>query len=160
VARACRVCRCLGSVCAWHVVSVGFTSMLACRSYNTHNHNPPPTNTNAGRALEGPLCPWIATSTPILPAIPTPTTPTTTIHPPTNTLHPSPLAQAVLSEALSGRGLDRHLDSDEAVVLGASLFAANLSTSFRLRKFGMSDLSMYGIQVRCKAASRQLLGSF
>ena len=45
--------------------------------------------------------------------------------------------QAVLSEALSGRHLDRHLDADEATVLGASLFAANLSTSFRLRKFGM-----------------------
>jgi hypothetical protein len=33
------------------------------------------------------------------------------------------------------------------VVLGASLFAANLSTSFRLRKFGMSDLAMYGVSL-------------
>ncbi len=31
----------------------------------------------------------------------------------------------------------RHLDADEAAALGAGLFAANLSTSFRLRKFGM-----------------------
>jgi hypothetical protein len=31
------------------------------------------------------------------------------------------------------RHLDRHLDADEAVVLGAGLFAANLSSSFRLR---------------------------
>lgn len=58
-----------------------------------------------------------------------------------------PRLQAVLSEALGGRGLDRHLDADEATVLGASLFAANLSTSFRLRKFGLTDLSMYGIQL-------------
>ena len=36
-------------------------------------------------------------------------------------------------------GGDRHLDADEAVVLGAGLFAANLSTTFRLRKFGMTD---------------------
>ncbi len=33
----------------------------------------------------------------------------------------------------------RHLDADEAVALGAALFAANLSTTFRLRKFGMAD---------------------
>lgn len=44
-----------------------------------------------------------------------------------------PRVQAALSEALGGRGLDRHLDADEAVVLGAGLFAANLSSSFRLR---------------------------
>eukprot|EP00195_Chlamydomonas_chlamydogama_P003215 CAMPEP_0202919692 /NCGR_PEP_ID=MMETSP1392-20130828/76466_1 /ASSEMBLY_ACC=CAM_ASM_000868 /TAXON_ID=225041 /ORGANISM="Chlamydomonas chlamydogama, Strain SAG 11-48b" /LENGTH=990 /DNA_ID=CAMNT_0049613149 /DNA_START=318 /DNA_END=3290 /DNA_ORIENTATION=+ len=59
-----------------------------------------------------------------------------------------PKLQAVLSEALGGRALDRHLDADEASVLGAGLFAANLSTSFRLRRFGMTDLSMYGIQLR------------
>lgn len=34
------------------------------------------------------------------------------------------------------------------VVLGASLFAANLSTSFRLRKFGMADAAMYGVSLR------------
>jgi hypothetical protein len=33
----------------------------------------------------------------------------------------------------------RHLDADEAVVLGAGLFAANLSTTFRLRQFGLTD---------------------
>jgi hypothetical protein len=33
-------------------------------------------------------------------------------------------------------------------VLGASLFAANLSTSFRLRKFGMADAAMYGMSLR------------
>ena len=66
----------------------------------------------------------------------------------------------MLSEALQGRGLDRHLDADEAIVLGAGLFAANLSTSFRLRKFGMEDLSMYGIQMQINelhVAAPQLL---
>jgi hypothetical protein len=40
---------------------------------------------------------------------------------------------------------DRHLDADEAVVLGAGLYAANLSTTFRLRKFGMSDGVTYPV---------------
>ena len=39
----------------------------------------------------------------------------------------------------------RHLDADEAVVLGAALYAANLSTTFRLRKFGMSDGVTYPV---------------
>jgi hypothetical protein len=39
----------------------------------------------------------------------------------------------------------RHLDADEAVVLGAGLHAANLSTTFRLRKFGMSDGVTYPV---------------
>eukprot|EP00891_Asterochloris_glomerata_P004630 jgi/Astpho2/4630/Aster-00203 len=50
-----------------------------------------------------------------------------------------PKVKAALSEALDGRGLDKHLDADEAVVLGAALYAANLSTTFRLRKCGMTD---------------------
>ena len=41
----------------------------------------------------------------------------------------------------------RHLDGDEAVVLGAGLFAANLSTTFRLRKFGMKDGITYPITI-------------
>lgn len=59
-----------------------------------------------------------------------------------------PRLHTVLSEALGGRHLDRHLDADEAVVLGAGLFAANLSTSFRLRKFGMTDVAMFGVSFK------------
>jgi len=59
-----------------------------------------------------------------------------------------PRLQQVLSEALGGRGLDKHLDADEAIVLGAGLFAANLSTTFRLRKFGMSDGAAYPLAYR------------
>ncbi|GIL45761.1 hypothetical protein Vafri_2912 [Volvox africanus] len=58
-----------------------------------------------------------------------------------------PRLQAALSDVLGGRALDRHLDADEAIALGAGLFAANLSTSFRLRKFGMVDMTMYGISL-------------
>ena len=44
----------------------------------------------------------------------------------------------------------RHLDADEAVVLGAGLVAANLSTTFRLRKFGMADGATYPIQFQAR----------
>lgn len=37
------------------------------------------------------------------------------------------------------------MDADEAVVLGAGLVAANLSTIFRLRQFGLTDKSMYEV---------------
>lgn len=37
------------------------------------------------------------------------------------------------------------MDADEAMVLGAAYFAANLSTVFRLRKFGMADKAPYQI---------------
>eukprot|EP01024_Parvocaulis_polyphysoides_P067685 TRINITY_DN8114_c0_g4_i1.p1 TRINITY_DN8114_c0_g4~~TRINITY_DN8114_c0_g4_i1.p1 ORF type:complete len:882 (-),score=199.14 TRINITY_DN8114_c0_g4_i1:153-2411(-) len=58
-----------------------------------------------------------------------------------------PIVQQVLSETLKGRALDKHLDADEAVVLGAGLVAANLSSTFRLRKFGMADGAIYPISV-------------
>lgn len=41
--------------------------------------------------------------------------------------------------------LDKHLDADEAIVLGASLHAANISDGIKLnRKLGMVDGSTYG----------------
>ncbi|KAL6334571.1 hypothetical protein AAG906_018910 [Vitis piasezkii] len=44
--------------------------------------------------------------------------------------------------------LDRHLDADEAIVLGAALHAANLSDGIKLnRKLGMVDGSSYGLVV-------------
>jgi hypoxia up-regulated 1 len=57
-----------------------------------------------------------------------------------------PGLQAALSKSLSGRALDRHLDADEAIAFGAGLFAANLSSTFRLRKFGMADAAPYGVE--------------
>jgi hypothetical protein len=54
--------------------------------------------------------------------------------------------QAVLGAYVGKQGLDRHLDADEAVSLGAALQAANLSDGFKLnRKIGMVDGSTYGI---------------
>ena len=47
----------------------------------------------------------------------------------------------------------RHLDADEAVVLGAGLFAANLSTTFRLRQFGMADKVPYSVSIQLDSES-------
>ncbi|KAM7271972.1 hypothetical protein ACFE04_031186 [Oxalis oulophora] len=56
-----------------------------------------------------------------------------------------PKLQAKLQEFLGRKELDRHLDADEAIVLGASLHAANLSDGIKLnRKLGMVDGSSYG----------------
>merc|ERR1719353_1341471 len=56
-----------------------------------------------------------------------------------------PGVKKALSEALGGRQLDLHLDADKAVAMGAGLFAANMSTTFRMRKFGAADALPYGI---------------
>lgn len=56
-----------------------------------------------------------------------------------------PKLQAKLQEFLGRKQLDKHLDADEAIVLGASLHAANLSDGIKLnRKLGMIDGSTYG----------------
>lgn len=56
-----------------------------------------------------------------------------------------PKLQAKLQEFLGRKELDKHLDADEAIVLGAALHAANLSDGIKLnRKLGMIDGSTYG----------------
>ncbi|CAA0825063.1 Heat shock 70 kDa protein 17 [Striga hermonthica] len=56
-----------------------------------------------------------------------------------------PKLQAKLQEFLGRKELDKHLDADEAIVLGASLHAANLSDGIKLnRKLGMIDGTTYG----------------
>lgn len=57
-----------------------------------------------------------------------------------------PKLQAMLQEFLGRKDLDKHLDADEAVVLGSALHAANLSDGIKLtRKLGMIDGATYGI---------------
>ncbi|XAR64868.1 hypothetical protein NMG60_11008751 [Bertholletia excelsa] len=56
-----------------------------------------------------------------------------------------PKLQAKIQEFLGRKDLDKHLDADEAIVLGAALHAANLSDGIKLnRKLGMVDGSSYG----------------
>ncbi|XP_022150578.1 heat shock 70 kDa protein 17 [Momordica charantia] len=76
-----------------------------------------------------------------------------------------PKLQAKLQEFLGRNELDKHLDSDEAIVLGAALHAANLSDGIKLnRKLGMIDGSSYGFVVELNGpdllkdeSSRQVL---
>jgi hypoxia up-regulated 1 len=57
-----------------------------------------------------------------------------------------PKLQAMLQEFLGRKDLDKHLDADEAVVLGSALHATNLSDGIKLtRKLGMIDGATYGI---------------
>ncbi|KAL5731407.1 hypothetical protein ACHQM5_004138 [Ranunculus cassubicifolius] len=59
-----------------------------------------------------------------------------------------PKLQAKLQEFLGRKELDKHIDADEAIVLGASLHAANLSDGIKLnRKLGMIDGSPYGFSM-------------
>lgn len=56
--------------------------------------------------------------------------------------------QVKLQEFLGRKDLDKHLDADEAIALGASLHAANLSDGIKLnRKLGMIDGSSYGFVI-------------
>ncbi|GLJ53692.1 hypothetical protein SUGI_1145530 [Cryptomeria japonica] len=57
----------------------------------------------------------------------------------------TPKLQVMLQDFLGRKNLDKHLDADEAVVLGAALHAANVSDGIKLmRKLGMVDGAMYG----------------
>merc|ERR1711871_1279294 len=44
--------------------------------------------------------------------------------------------------------LGQHMNGDEAMALGAAFRAANLSTAFRVRKVGSSDISTFGVRVK------------
>ncbi|CAJ2668459.1 heat shock protein 70 kDa [Trifolium pratense] len=76
-----------------------------------------------------------------------------------------PKLQAKLQGFLGRKELDRHLDADEAIVLGAALHAANISDGIKLnRKLGMVDGSLYEFVVELNGpdllkseSSRQLL---
>ncbi|CAN6454858.1 unnamed protein product [Victoria cruziana] len=59
-----------------------------------------------------------------------------------------PKLQAVLQEFLGRKELDKHLDADEAIVLGAALHAANISDGIKLnRKLGLLDGASYALVI-------------
>ena len=47
--------------------------------------------------------------------------------------------------------LGQHLNGDEAMALGAAFRGANLSTSFKVRKVGQSDINNFGISIHLEA---------
>eukprot|EP00213_Chloropicon_mariensis_P005713 CAMPEP_0197471714 /NCGR_PEP_ID=MMETSP1309-20131121/2670_1 /TAXON_ID=464262 /ORGANISM="Genus nov. species nov., Strain RCC998" /LENGTH=923 /DNA_ID=CAMNT_0043009637 /DNA_START=74 /DNA_END=2845 /DNA_ORIENTATION=+ len=64
-----------------------------------------------------------------------------------------PAVQKKLSEALGGRHLDRHLDGDEAAVMGAALFAANYSKSFVLKKMHLYEKFLFPLEAEVSTDS-------
>ncbi|KAK8991919.1 hypothetical protein V6N11_044816 [Hibiscus sabdariffa] len=69
-----------------------------------------------------------------------------------------PKLQVKLQEYFGRKDLDKHLDADEAIVLGAALHAANLSDGIKLnRKLGMLDGSSYSFFMELDGANRLLL---
>ncbi|XP_048624435.1 heat shock 70 kDa protein 17 isoform X2 [Brassica napus] len=59
-----------------------------------------------------------------------------------------PKLQSTIQEFIGKQDLDKHLDADEAIVLGSALHAANLSDGIKLkRRLGISDGSPYGFLV-------------
>jgi hypoxia up-regulated 1 len=64
-----------------------------------------------------------------------------------------PRVRAELATVLDNLNLERQLDADEAFALGAGLYAANLSTVFRLRQFGMYDGNMFPVHIGIDSAA-------
>lgn len=58
-----------------------------------------------------------------------------------------PRTRAELLSTLPNLTLEKQLDADEAVALGAGLYAANKSTMFRLRPFGMMDGQVFPVKI-------------
>ncbi|CAJ1958706.1 unnamed protein product [Cylindrotheca closterium] len=58
-----------------------------------------------------------------------------------------PKVRAGLSAALDDKELGMHINSDESMALGASFFGANISTAFRVRHVGLTDINPFPIAV-------------
>jgi hypoxia up-regulated 1 len=52
-----------------------------------------------------------------------------------------------LSKALGDKELGMHINSDESMALGAAFFGANISTAFRVRHVGLTDINPFPIAV-------------
>ena len=61
-----------------------------------------------------------------------------------------PKVQADLSAALGGKELGLHINSDESMALGAAFFGANISTAFRVRNVGLTDINPFPVKVTLK----------
>uniref|UniRef100_A0A1J3JQR3 Heat shock 70 kDa protein 17 n=1 Tax=Noccaea caerulescens TaxID=107243 RepID=A0A1J3JQR3_NOCCA len=67
-----------------------------------------------------------------------------------------PKLQSTIQEFIGKQDLDKHLDADEAIVLGSSLHAANLSDGIKLkRRLGIVDGSPYGFLVELEGPNVQ-----
>ena len=58
------------------------------------------------------------------------------------------LYSAATNLRFCSKELGVHLNGDEAMALGSAFYAANLSTAFRVRRVGMTDMCPFAIGVR------------
>jgi hypoxia up-regulated 1 len=58
-----------------------------------------------------------------------------------------PKVQEAVQKAVGGMELGMHLNSDESMALGAAFHGANVSTSFKVRHVGMSDVNPFVVAV-------------
>jgi hypoxia up-regulated 1 len=58
-----------------------------------------------------------------------------------------PKVQTGLSSVLGDKELGMHINSDESMALGAAFFGANISTAFRVRQVGLTDINPFPIGV-------------
>lgn len=58
-----------------------------------------------------------------------------------------PKVRAGLLEALGEKELGMHLNSDESMALGAAFFGANISTAFKVRTIGLTDITPFAVSV-------------
>jgi hypoxia up-regulated 1 len=58
-----------------------------------------------------------------------------------------PRVQAELSKAVGGMDLGMHINADESMALGAAFAGANISTAFRVRHVGMTDVNPFAMNV-------------
>jgi hypoxia up-regulated 1 len=58
-----------------------------------------------------------------------------------------PSVQVELAKAVGDLDLGLHINSDESMALGASFFGANVSTAFRVRHVGLTDINPFPVAV-------------
>lgn len=58
-----------------------------------------------------------------------------------------PKVQSSLSDVFGDMELGMHINSDESMALGAAFFGANISTAFRVRQVGLTDINPFPIGV-------------
>jgi hypoxia up-regulated 1 len=58
-----------------------------------------------------------------------------------------PKVQVELSKALGDKELGMHINSDESMALGAAFFGANISTAFRVRHVGLTDINPFPVGI-------------
>ena len=67
-----------------------------------------------------------------------------------------PKIQSILGEYFGGKPLSVHVNADEGAALGAAFHAANLSTSFKVRKTGMVDFTTLPVAVGLKSIPKDV----